>query len=108
MPHVLRRLLELVESKEGSVAVKACEIILNRAYGRAPINVNIAHSLTDQRLLEDTARRILLKRAGVAVDPPIAPSGYLGVRSGSPPNVSPEATPEDPTKNSDEDESELY
>ena len=63
-PLVIKRLIELTKSNHGPTAVKACETILNRAYGRAPVTVDITHKLTaDRALLEQAAIAILERRA---------------------------------------------
>src|SRR6185436_14812520 len=105
-PQIIKRLIALTLSTHGPTAVKACEIILNRAYGRAPVTVDVTHKLTaDRALLEHAAAAILEKRrrqatagaaaldtfdmpalpaapAGASPTPPIAPVPPRGVGKG--------------------------
>lgn len=69
VPQIIKKLVQLTQSTHGPTAVKACEIVLNRAYGRAPVTVDITHKLTaDRALLEQAAQAILLRRAERAAE----------------------------------------
>lgn len=101
-PIILKRLLEIAQDKKNlNAATKACEIILNRAFGRAPVTVNIAHSIVDRAQLEAAAgailerRRLAATKVHVSLDeadghtrrPPIAPDSPLGGETGSLPET---------------------
>lgn len=61
----ITRLAELAQqNKNPGAAVRACEVLLERGYGRSPANVNVMHMLAgiSPEALQEVAARILEKR----------------------------------------------
>ena len=68
VPAILARLLQLAQDDHGPTAVKACALLLDRCFGRAPITIDVTKTLTDNTQLANAAAAILLKREQLQID----------------------------------------